>query len=814
MNLKNKKIWLFAFIVLLIVAGVGVFYFTNNRGGPKTPSDEEQQVFVVSRRDIVKSVSLSGNLKYGSTEKLYFDAQGTVDTLFAEKGEKISNGKKLASLQREDISLTEKRIADLRKNLNDANAKLSYFLSSEEETRKIDADKEIWELTEALEQSKQQLTYLTSIGESVANANANREVRESEAVLEQSKQELADDLETPQSEVSAARMSLLTRQQSLSDAEEILAELESPEPIVIAKLEQSFASALARLDAAEQFYESLISGPKSDEIASIESKINSASSTLYASKIDMEIDLGDWDDNISQAELKLKEIEEDYLLYWRRWFGVEEADLVNFSPEEIYQTWGVDLDVLYDKNARNSEVRKFIANFAPDHGENVWSEITVLAWLSFFPGRIYGTCDNVVLKNGELCVDMEMKNSWDSLVDMRLDLENTRTLAMKSSEIRKEAVRKAENSLEDNGRLLDELMETPGLAEISSAQAELLMARSEVESSRRDIDTADERHTLNIAAQTQTVEMAKYDLADAEDELDELLKPTNKQDISSAQSDVDLAQYVLDQSLIRLATVKEDFMFDLDMQKAEIDLAQHKLDQSLKRRDNIENDVQFDLEAQKAEINRLWSEINEAELDLEIIVITAPFDGVILSVNTSEGAKVNPGEAVVEIAHLNDFQLEGSIDEIDVLQLVPGMNAFITIDAETSLNISGVVEEISITPSVQQGVVSYSVTVDLESVSSVQLRDGLSAVAEIVIENSSKQIAIPLNAVRGPEDDPFVLVKSESAIENRSVSLGSSDDFWVSVVEGLEEGETILIHEKPIVGEEFNMRSLRRSRGR
>ena len=279
MNLKNKKIWLFASIVLLTVAGIGVFYFTNNRGGTKAPTDEEQQVFVVSHRDIVKSVSLSGNLKYGSTEKLYFPTEGTVDTLFVEKGEKISTGKKIASLHREDISLIEKRLADLRKNLNDANAQLSYFLSSEEETRKIDADKEIWELREALEQSKQQLTYLTSVGESVANANANREVRESEEVLEQSKQELADALETPQSELSAARMSLLTRQQSLSDAEEILAELESPEPIAIATLEQSFASALTRLDAAEQFYESLISGPNSDEVASIESKINSASST-------------------------------------------------------------------------------------------------------------------------------------------------------------------------------------------------------------------------------------------------------------------------------------------------------------------------------------------------------------------------------------------------------------------------------------------------------------------------------------------------------------------------------------------------------
>ena len=814
MNLKNKKIWLIAFLALLVILGVAVFYLTYGREKPNETTGEEQQPFIVSRRDIVKSVSLSGNLKYGSTEKLFFPVQGTVATLFAEKGENVGASEKIASLHGEDISLITKRLTELRKNLNDGKAQLGHLLSLEEATRKIDADKEIWELREALEQSEQQLVYLTSVGQSVANANADREVRELEEALDQSKQKLADDLETPQYELSAAQMSLLTRQQSLFNAQEILAELESPEPLAIATLEQSFARALNRLDTAEKVYESLISGPDSDEISSIESKINSASSTLYASKIDMEIDSGEWSDKISHSELNLKEMEEDYLLYWRRWFGVEEADLSNFPPEEIYQSWGADLDVLFDKNARNTEVRKFIANFLPDHGENAWSEITVLAWLAFFPGRIYGTCDNVVLKDGELCVNREMENAWDSLVDMRLDLENTKTLAMKSSEIRKEAVRKAENSLEDHKRTLNELMEAPGGSKISSAQAELLFARSEVESSSRAIDTAGEHLAISIAAQKQTIEMAMYDLADAEDEIDELLKPTNKQEISSAESDVDLAQYELDQSLIRLATVEEDFMFELDKQRAEIDLAKFALDQSLILKDNIENDFQFDVDMQKAEINRLQAEVSKAESDLENTIITAPFDGVILSVNASEGAKVNPGEDVVEIAHPNDFQLEGSIDEIDVLQIKPGMNALITIDAESSLTIPGVVEKISVTPSVQQGVVSYSVTVGLESVSSVQLRDGLSAVAEIVIENSPDQIAVPLNAIRGPEDNPFALVRTDSGVEQRAVRLGSSDDFWVSIVEGLDEGETILVQEKPIVGEEFNMRSLRRPRGR
>ena len=108
-----------------------------------------------------------------------------MDTLFVEKGEEISAGKKIASLHREDISLIEKKLADLRKNLNDAQAQLRYLLSVGKPARKIDTDKEVRELEEALEQSKQQLSYLISVGESVADANANKEVREFEEALEQ-----------------------------------------------------------------------------------------------------------------------------------------------------------------------------------------------------------------------------------------------------------------------------------------------------------------------------------------------------------------------------------------------------------------------------------------------------------------------------------------------------------------------------------------------------------------------------------------------------------------------------------------------------
>ena len=72
-----------------------------------------------------------------------------------------------------------------------------------------------------------------------------------------------------------------------------------------------------------------------------------------------------------------------------------------------------------------------------------------------------------------------------------------------------------------------------------------------------------------------------------------------------------------------------------------------------------------------------------------------------------------------------------------------------------------------------------------------QVPEGLSATAQVIIRERNDAPLIPLQALYGTVQSPTVRVVSGNDIIEREVSLGISDDFWIVVEEGLEEGETI-----------------------
>ena len=86
---------------------------------------------------------------------------------------------------------------------------------------------------------------------------------------------------------------------------------------------------------------------------------------------------------------------------------------------------------------------------------------------------------------------------------------------------------------------------------------------------------------------------------------------------------------------------------------------------------------------------------------------------------------------------------------------------------------------------------TYPVTIRVDSTESGQLPEGLSATAQVIIREQTDSVLIPLQALYGSVQAPTVRVVSGNDIIERQVSLGISDDFWVVVEEGLNEGETI-----------------------
>ena len=200
---------------------------------------------------------------------------------------------------------------------------------------------------------------------------------------------------------------------------------------------------------------------------------------------------------------------------------------------------------------------------------------------------------------------------------------------------------------------------------------------------------------------------------------------------------------------------------------------------------------QLEIELREAEVVAARATLDTAIENLERATLRAPFDGIVVGVNIESGQQVNTNTQAIEIADPSIVEVSGSVDEIDVLFLQVGAQAAVTLEALGTEILPGRVSSISNSGTSQQGVVTYPVTILVESSAADQLPEGLSATAQVIIREQTDSVLIPLQALYGSAQAPTVRVVNGEDIVDRQVTLGISDDFWVVVEDGLAEGETI-----------------------
>jgi HlyD family secretion protein len=133
------------------------------------------------------------------------------------------------------------------------------------------------------------------------------------------------------------------------------------------------------------------------------------------------------------------------------------------------------------------------------------------------------------------------------------------------------------------------------------------------------------------------------------------------------------------------------------------------------------------------------------------------------------------------------------VDEIDVLSVAEGTPVQVTLDALPGQVLEGTVTEIAPAAQNQQGVVTYPIKVQVSVPEGVQVREGLTAVANIVLSEERNVLLVPEQALRGSFNQPAVQVMTSQGVETRPVVLGNTDGFWVAVRQGLEEGEQVIM---------------------
>jgi RND family efflux transporter MFP subunit len=189
--------------------------------------------------------------------------------------------------------------------------------------------------------------------------------------------------------------------------------------------------------------------------------------------------------------------------------------------------------------------------------------------------------------------------------------------------------------------------------------------------------------------------------------------------------------------------------------------------------------------------------------------ISAPFDGLITIVNVSKGDIVQRSAALVEIADPSRFEARIMVTERDVNSLNIGKDANVTFNALPGLTFTAKVTQIAPLATIQQGVVNYQVTVELTSNepvkdtkttannSPVTLKQGFAVVVTIPILQKDNILTLPNRALTHQGQNYVVQVKNGATTETRIVKIGITDYLNTEIVEGLNQGDQVVISAIP-----------------
>jgi multidrug resistance efflux pump len=75
----------------------------------------------------------------------------------------------------------------------------------------------------------------------------------------------------------------------------------------------------------------------------------------------------------------------------------------------------------------------------------------------------------------------------------------------------------------------------------------------------------------------------------------------------------------------------------------------------------------------------------------------------------------------------------------------------------------------------------------------IQLREGLTVTVSIIIQERNDALLVPNQAIMGQGKDTYVQVLKEGVVEERSITIGISNWQYTEVIEGLSEGEKVII---------------------
>lgn len=736
--------WLLLALALLLSLPAGYVGYQRVQAAT-APPPARFQTAQVQRGSITATISATGQVVPLAQAKLTFRGSGRVAEVLVKLGDQVTKGQLLARLDDTELRL---QVTQAKAALSSAQAKLENIKAGAR--------------PEDLAAAQAQLDAARAKLEAMQQGSRPDDLAAAQAAVEAAR------LRFEQVRAGPTEAELAQAQAAVAQAQAKLNQLLNPSPADVAAAQASVEQARANLAAAQAKLDQLLQ-PSQQDLQAARAAYDAALAKLNQLKNPSPADLQAAQQAVEQAQSTLAAAQSKL------------NSLLNPSAADLARA---------QQAVQVAQAAVYVAEVQLKKDKEL---------------GVYDPCDETTGK----CVSTTMYNAHAAQLEAaklqfaqaQATLQQLQSPNPADVQAAQASVAAAESSLAVARAKLEQL-KNPSPADLASAQAAVFQAKATLDR----LTNPDPRDVENARL---AVEQAKAGLAAAEARLNQLLHPS-EEDVQAAQAalgsakaqlaklqagpdpaDLAAAQSALQQALAQLAAKQQPYT------QEELRQQQDAVKQAESNLAKVQNPYSTaDIVAAQAAVDQAQAQLDLAQFNLENATLVAPFEGIVGAISMNPGEMVS-AQTFITVLDPMSVRVDVNVDETDVVKVRVGMPATVTLEALPDRRLTGRVVGVGMAGTVTQGIVTYPISI------SVQARDplpsGITATATITIDQRENVLLVPNRAVRTQGRNRIVEVitgqqpNGQPLRETRQVRAGLSNDQFTEILEGLREGDIVVI---------------------
>lgn len=182
--------------------------------------------------------------------------------------------------------------------------------------------------------------------------------------------------------------------------------------------------------------------------------------------------------------------------------------------------------------------------------------------------------------------------------------------------------------------------------------------------------------------------------------------------------------------------------------------------------------------------------LRQVMVEYERGFIRSPINGIINHLFVDEGEFVDRGKPVVDLVNVDKIKINVNMPELDVRYLKVGQKTAVTIDAYSSLRLSGTVDFVAYKADPATKTFLVRVLIDNPR---HKIRPGMIARVAFLRRVIPDALVVPLFALVDKGGERIIFVEKNGVVHARTVTLGIIEGDRIQITKGLKAGDHLIV---------------------